>query len=99
MNTSMRPAPSADAHRQQRQNEVVAALEQVLPHGAILFRHEDTVPYECDALTAYRASPMVVVVPDTEDEVAAVLKICHELRVPIVARGAGTGLSGGAMPH
>jgi len=99
MNTSLRPAPPADAHREQRQKDVVAALREVLPREAILFRHEDTVPYECDALTAYRASPMVVVLPETEAQVAAVLKICHQMTVPIVARGAGTGLSGGAMPH
>jgi len=64
-----------------------------------LFRHEDTVPFECDALTAYRTSPLVVVLPYTEAQVAAVLKICHNLGVPVVARGAGTGLSGGATPH
>ena len=77
----------------------MAALSAILPREAILFRHEDTVPYECDALTAYRASPLLVALPETEAQVAAVLKICHEMRVPIIARGAGTGLSGGAMPH
>ena len=71
----------------------------VLPREPILFRHEDTAPYECDALTAYRASPMVVVLPETEAQVAAILRICHRLGVPVVARGAGTGLSGGATPH
>ena len=85
--------------RRTRQALVVAALEQVLPRHAILSRHEDTVPYECDGLTAYRASPLVVVLPETEEQVAAVLKACHNLAVPVVARGAGTGLSGGAMPH
>jgi glycolate oxidase len=99
MNTSLRPAPPADAPREQRQKDVVAALSTILPREAILFRHEDTVPYECDALTAYRASPLLVALPETEAQVAAVLKICHEMRVPIIARGAGTGLSGGAMPH
>jgi glycolate oxidase len=78
---------------------VVAALSNGLPRGAILFRHEETVPYECDALTAYRAPPMVVALPETEDQVAWILKICHQLGVPVVARGAGTGLSGGATPH
>ena len=77
----------------------MAALEQVLPRAVILFRHEDTVPFECDALTAYRTLPMVVVLPDTEAQVAAILKICHKMEVPVVARGAGTGLSGGATPH
>ncbi len=98
------PAATADStqtHRQResRKAEVVAALGAVLPAHAILSRGEDTVPYECDGLTAYRETPLVVVLPETEAQVAAVLKACHALRVPIVARGAGTGLSGGAMPH
>jgi glycolate oxidase len=85
--------------RAERQAEVVAALADVLPRAAILYRQEDTVAYECDGLTAYRESPLVVVIPETEAEVAAVLAVCHRLEVPIVARGAGTGLSGGALPH
>jgi glycolate oxidase len=95
------PGAAAATHlsRDSRQANVVAALTQVLPRGAILFRHEDTAPYECDALTAYRTSPMVVVLPETEAQVAATLQVCHRMAVPIVARGAGTGLSGGALPH
>ncbi|MCQ9224955.1 FAD-binding protein, partial [Streptococcus suis] len=58
-----------------------------------------TTPYECDGLTAYRQRPMVVCLPETEAQVQAVLRTCHALGVPVVARGAGTGLSGGAMPH
>ena len=78
---------------------VVDALAKVLPRHAILSRLVDTTPYECDGLTAYRATPLVVVLPETEAQVAAVLKTCHALAVPVVARGAGTGLSGGALPH
>jgi glycolate oxidase len=85
--------------RAARQAEVVAALAAVLPRHAILFRGEDTTPYECDGLSAYRALPLVVVLPETEAQVAAVLQACHALGVPVVARGAGTGLSGGALPH
>jgi len=85
--------------RDERQADVVAALREVLPNESILFRREDTAPYECDALTAYRAAPLVVVMPDTEAQVAATLAACHRLQVPIIARGAGTGLSGGALPH
>ena len=85
--------------RSTRQAEVVAALRAVLPAHALLFRQEDTVPYECDGLTAYRQLPLAVVLPETEAQVAAVLKTCHAMQVPVVARGAGTGLSGGAMPH
>jgi glycolate oxidase len=98
MNISLRSEP-ADAVWEQRQRNLVAALEEVLPRAAILSRHEDTAPFECDALTAYRTSPMVVVLPETEVQVAAILKICHKMEVPVVARGAGTGLSGGATPH
>jgi glycolate oxidase len=91
--------PPAESSRQERQAEVVAALAEVLPRGAILFRHEDTVTYECDALTAYRTSPLVVVLPDTYAQIAATLEVCHRMAVPVIARGAGTGLSGGATPH
>jgi len=89
----------ANPSREERQADVVAALRTVLPGEAILFRREDTAPYECDALTAYRTAPLVVVMPDTEAQVAATLAACHRLQVPIIARGAGTGLSGGALPH
>jgi len=68
------------------------------PHS-LLYQTEDTTPYECDGLTAYRQRPLLVALPETEEQVAAVLKVCHSLNVPVVARGAGTGLSGGAMPH
>ncbi|GAC1304930.1 MAG: FAD-linked oxidase C-terminal domain-containing protein [Steroidobacteraceae bacterium] len=82
-----------------RQNEVTAALRGALPLDCVLYRPEDTRVYECDALTAYRQTPLAVVVPQTAAQVAAVLKVCHRLAVPVVARGAGTGLSGGALPH
>jgi glycolate oxidase len=85
--------------RAERQRAVVQALGRVLPSDAILYTPEDTTPYECDGLTAYRERPLVVALPETEAQVQAVLKACHALQVPVVARGAGTGLSGGAMPH
>jgi glycolate oxidase len=93
------PATAAPDDRVRRQADVVAALGAVLPAHALLWRREDTVPYECDGLTAYRQQPLVVALPETELQVAAVLKACHALQVPVVARGAGTGLSGGALPH
>jgi glycolate oxidase len=93
------PLPLAAAERMQRQQAIVAALSAVLPAHALLWQGEDTVPYECDGLTAYRQLPLAVALPETEAQVAAVLKACHALQVPVVARGAGTGLSGGAMPH
>ncbi len=85
--------------RNARQTEVVVALAPLVPAHALLWQREDTVPYECDGLTAYRQLPLVVVLPETEAQVAAVLKACHRMSVPVVARGAGTGLSGGALPH
>jgi len=85
--------------RAARQAQLLAALNGVLPAHALLWQREDTVPYECDGLTAYRETPLAVALPETEAQVAGVLKACHALGVPVVARGAGTGLSGGAMPH
>ncbi|MBA4266671.1 MAG: FAD-binding oxidoreductase [Comamonadaceae bacterium] len=85
--------------RATRQGEVVQGLQKALPAHALLWHNEDTVPYECDGLTAYRERPLVVALPETETQVAAVLQTCHAMGVPVVARGAGTGLSGGAMPH
>jgi glycolate oxidase len=82
-----------------RQEQVVAALRQFLPAGSLLYRDEDVRPYECDGLAAFRQLPMVVVLPETEQQVCRILKVCRQLEVPVVARGAGTGLSGGAMPH
>jgi glycolate oxidase len=78
---------------------VIHALRKALPAHAVLSRQEDTAPYECDGLTAYRQRPMCVVLPETTAQVQQVLQICYRLGVPVVARGAGTGLSGGAMPH
>jgi glycolate oxidase len=92
-------AVAAADDRFARQRQVVVALQPVLPAHALLWQAEDTVPYECDGLTAYRQMPLAVALPETEAQVAAVLKACHALQVPVVARGAGTGLSGGAMPH
>ena len=84
--------------RTQRQAQVVQALQAVLPEHALLWHNEDVTPYECDGLTAYRQRPLAVTLPETEAQVQAILKTCHTLGVPVVARGAGTGLSGGAMP-
>ncbi len=81
------------------QNTVVNSLSVHLPAHALIWHKEDTTPFECDGLTAYRQRPMVVALPETYTQVQAVLKVCSQLNVPVVARGAGTGLSGGAMPH
>jgi glycolate oxidase len=78
---------------------VVAALAAVLPPASLLHSMEDLKPYECDGLSAYREVPIAVALPETEAQVVAVLKACRAAGVPIVPRGAGTGLSAGALPH
>jgi len=83
----------------ERQAQIVQGLQAHLPAHQLLWQREDTTAYECDGLTAYRERPLVVALPETEAQVQAVLRTCHTLDVPVVARGAGTGLSGGAMPH
>ena len=70
-------APSAPGFAMARQREVVAALREVLPTAAVLFNEEDTRPYECDGLSAYRQLPMVVVLPENEAQVIAVLNTCR----------------------
>ncbi len=81
------------------QARVVEGLRAVLPAHCLLYREEDTRPYECDALSAFRQLPMIVALPENEDQVKGVLRVCRAHGVPIVARGAGTSLSGGSMPH
>ena len=78
---------------------LLAALGEILPPSALLTAGEDTRPYECDGLTLYRAQPLAVLLPENEAQVVEILKICHAARLPVVARGAGTGLSGGATPN
>ena len=92
-------ASLSPAERAQRQHRLVQALRGLLPAHALLWQAEETTPYECDGLSAYRARPLAVALPETEAQVAAVLRCCLELEIPVVARGAGTGLSGGALPH
>jgi len=99
MNAPNTPSSAALLQKAELLAPLVRALEAHLPSHALLYQHEDTTPYECDGLTAYRQRPLLVALPETEAQVAAVLKTCHELNIPVVARGAGTGLSGGAMPH
>ena len=94
MSTVVEPVPVDLA----RQRDVAAALRRFMPESAVLFEREDVQPYECDGLSAYRQIPMVVALPENEDEVRQILEVCHAMRVPVVARGAGTGLSGGALP-
>ena len=83
---------------QEKQALLVTALSPILAEDALLWQPEDTIPYECDGLAAYRKMPLAVALPETEDQVVRILKACHAMQIPIVPRGSGTGLSGGAMP-
>ena len=78
--------------------EVIRQLQKILPADAVLFEQEDLKPFECDGLSAYRELPLVVALPETEEQVCEILRLCRRANVPVVARGAGTGLSGGALP-
>lgn len=78
--------------------QIVARLQTVLPQAAVISDEAEVKVYECDALSAYRCPPLCAVLPTSTAEVSAVLKICHEMGVPVVPRGAGTSLAGGALP-
>ena len=80
-------------------SELLARLQGVLPDHCLISETESQRPFECDALTIYRELPLLVALPETVEQVQQVLRICHELAVPVVARGAGTGLCAGSMPH
>ncbi|XSG85952.1 MAG: FAD-linked oxidase C-terminal domain-containing protein [Methylohalobius sp. ZOD2] len=77
---------------------LVRSLRKILPEDAILTEAEELQPYECDGLSAYRCRPWLVVMPWTPEQVRAVMALCHDRGIPVVARGGGTGLSGGALP-
>ena len=77
---------------------LIRAFSDFLPQNMILSEAEELKPFECDGLAAYHCPPWLVVLPDTIEQIQAILRICHRLGVPVVARGAGTGLAGGALP-
>lgn len=81
-----------------RRAEILAALQAILPVDAVIEQASELKAYECDALTAYRCPPLAVVLPRTTEEVASVLKVCHQFGVPVIPRGAGTSLAGGSLP-
>ncbi len=93
MTAPQRPAPDPASRA-----DLIASLRSFLPADALLEQEEELRPYECDGLSAYRQIPMLVVLPYTLDQVQRVMRLCHARGVPVVARGAGTGLSGGALP-
>ena len=79
--------------------QIVSQLLGIIPLDSVLHEQEDLTPYECDGLSAYRQLPLVVVLPDSVEQVQKILQLCNEIDLPVVARGAGTGLSGGALPY
>ena len=78
---------------------LTARIGELLPDNAVITDPVRLRTYECDGLTYHRASPGIVVLPDTAEQIAAVVRLCDEAGVPFVARGSGTGLSGGALPR
>ncbi len=79
--------------------QLLKQLLTILPTDAVLYQEEDLRPYECDGLAAYRQLPLIVALPDSSEQVQSILRLCNKISLPVVARGAGTGLSGGALPH
>ncbi|MYK59644.1 MAG: FAD-binding protein [Rhodospirillaceae bacterium] len=90
--------PEPDRGVLDRRAEIVAALRAIVPGEGVIDDETGRRPYECDGLTAYRQLPMVVVLPETVEQVSAVLRYCHAEGIRVVPRGAGTSLSGGALP-
>lgn len=90
--------PEPDAAVLARRDEIVADLARLVGPGSVIAHERAMRPYESDALTAHRQLPLVVVLPATTEEVAAVLRYCHDNAIRVVPRGAGTSLSGGALP-
>ncbi|WP_457649858.1 FAD-linked oxidase C-terminal domain-containing protein [Profundibacter sp.] len=90
--------PIPDAEILAKKSQIVARLQAVLPDGAVISDVAEVKAYECDALSAYRCPPLCAVLPADTGQVSAVLKICHEMGVPVVPRGSGTSLAGGALP-
>jgi glycolate oxidase len=90
--------PVPDAAILSRKSKIVERLRAVLPAAGVIHDDAELRAYECDALTAYRCPPLAVVLPGSTEEVAAVLRICHAEGVPVVPRGSGTSLAGGALP-
>src|SRR3970040_206360 len=90
--------PPDSASLEALRQSLALRLREFLPRESVLTDEEDKRPYECDGLSAYRKCPWIVVLPDTIEQVGRVLKLCSERNISVVARGAGTGLSGGALP-
>jgi glycolate oxidase len=88
------PSPASASLRE----SLAARLREFMPRSSVLTEEEDLRPYECDGLSAYRRLPWIVALPETVEQVGRLLRLCSDEGIPVVARGAGTGLSGGALP-
>jgi glycolate oxidase len=92
------PPPFLESLERVNREELIRRMEAVVGAGGVISRREQLRTYECDGLTSYRVIPELVVIPETAEQVREVVRICHSGRIPFVARGSGTGLSGGALP-
>jgi len=99
MHATVTDSAADHAARRERRALIAEGLKRILPATSVIADEEPLRAYECDGLAAYRQLPLVAVLPDDEAEVQAVMRFASEHRVPVVARGSGTGLSGGATPH
>ncbi|MBZ9605531.1 FAD-binding oxidoreductase [Phyllobacterium chamaecytisi] len=90
--------PEPDLGILARASQIIERLTAVVSAEAVISDPQETRAYECDALAAYRCLPLAVVLPRTTEEVSAAMKVCHEMGVPVIPRGAGTSLAGGALP-
>src|SRR3954463_15112702 len=90
--------PEAEAAVLARRAEIVRELSKIVPGEGVISTEREMRPYESDGLTAYKQLPFVVVLPETTAQVSQVLRYCHEHGIRVVPRGAGTSLSGGALP-
>ena len=82
-----------------RRDKLAARFREFLPTESVIDQPTSLAAYECDGLSAYRQTPLLVLLPDSIEQVQQVMRLCNQLRVPVVSRGAGTSLSGGALPH
>ena len=90
--------PEPDAATLARKDEIIAHLKEIVPGEGTIHSEDELRAYECDGLSAYRAVPLAVVLPETTGQVAAILRLCNEQKIKVVPRGSGTSLSGGALP-
>ncbi len=95
----MHSPDQSSQQRASRRKDLARQFCRILPTDSVLYHEDELRPYECDGLSAYRRVPLIALLPETIPQVQETLRLCRKLRLPVVTRGAGTGLSGGAVPH